>query len=75
WYREAGNGRPLAEFVERFVVVEEARRHRPQPEARSAYRLLKRLFRALSRRTRGLEGEDPFELRRELMTLAGGRRC
>ncbi len=74
WYREAGQEWPLAELVERFVVVEEARRQRPRPEARPAYRLLERLFRALSRRTRGLEGEDPFELRRELMTLGSGRR-
>jgi xylulokinase len=69
WYREAGQERPLAGLVERFVVVEETRRQRPKPEAQPACRLLKRLFRALSRRMRGLQGEDPFELRRELMAL------
>jgi hypothetical protein len=54
-------------------VVEEARRQGPQPELRHSYRFLKRLFRALSRRTRGLQGEDPFELRRELTTLGDGQ--
>ncbi|UCG86927.1 MAG: hypothetical protein JSW71_24060 [Gemmatimonadota bacterium] len=67
WGREFGEGRPLAEIGHPFVVLDEARRSRPDPERAPTYRVMKRLYRALSRRVRGLEGEDPFELRRELM--------
>jgi len=70
WYREAGEPRPLAEVAAPFVVPEEARRRRPRPEHRAAHALLRRLFRAVSRRIRGLDGEDPFALRRELAGLA-----
>jgi xylulokinase len=69
WHREAGRERSLAEIAQDLVVVDEARRQTPQPGLSQAYRLLKRLFRALSRRARGLDGEDPFELRRELRDL------
>ena len=72
WYREAGQERPLADLAGRFVVLDDACRQRPQPDVRLAYRLLKRLFRALSRRVRGVEGEDPFELRHALTTLGAG---
>jgi sugar (pentulose or hexulose) kinase len=72
WYREAGEPRPLAEVAAPFVVLEESRRRRPRPEHRAAHATLRRLFRALSRRLRGLEGEDPFVLRRELEALAAG---
>ena len=73
WYREAGDERPLARVAAPFVVLDEARRKRPEPEHRSAYGLLKRLFQALSRRARGLDGEDPFELRRDLVMLTSTR--
>jgi xylulokinase len=69
WYREAGEPRSLADVAAPFVVLEEARRRRPRPQHRAAYAVLRRLFRALSRRLRGLEGEDPFLLRRELAAL------
>jgi xylulokinase len=72
WYREAGEPRTLAEVAAPFVVLEEARRRRPRAERRAAYGLLRRLFRALSRRLRGLEGEDPFVLRRELAARSAG---
>jgi len=73
WYREAGRGRPLAEVAGPFVVLDEARRRRPRPEHRDANVLLARLFRALSRRIRGLDGEDPFALRRDLLALVSWR--
>lgn len=66
WYREAGQPRELAELAAAFVVLDESRRRRPAPEHVARYSLLGRLFRALSRRVRGLDGEDPFELRRQL---------
>lgn len=67
WYREAGEGRTLAAVAQPFIVLDEARRCRPARDRQPTYRVLKRLYRALTRRVRGLEGEDPFELRRELL--------
>lgn len=69
WYGEAGRECGLGELTRRLVVVDETRGQRPQPDLRPAYRSLKRLFRALSRRLRGLDGEDPFALRRGLVEL------
>lgn len=66
WYQEAGEPRPLADVAAPFVVLDEARRRKPIPQHAPRYRLLGRLFRALSLRVRGLQGEDPFELRRQL---------
>lgn len=73
WYREAGRDRSLADLTARFVVLDEERRCRPRAESRSAYRPLKRLFRAVTHRLRGLQGEDPFELRRELLQSGGAQ--
>jgi xylulokinase len=67
WQREAGLGRTLAEIAGPFVVLDEARRSRPAPHRQLVYRQLTRLYRALSRRARGLEGEDPFEVRQGLL--------
>jgi len=70
WVWEGGGDlSALREFAEPFVVLDESRRNRPNPEARPAILLLRRLYRALSRRIRGEEGEDPFVLRRELVGL------
>ncbi len=46
-----------------FIVLDERRRKRPNPASSSAYQIQKRLFEAVSRRIRGLDGEDPFVLR------------
>ncbi|UCF20253.1 MAG: hypothetical protein JSU87_02270 [Gemmatimonadota bacterium] len=76
WYRETRDERLLAEVAAPFVVLDEARRARPEPGSREAYGLLKRLYRALSLRVRGLEGEegeDPFAVRRDLMALTPSR--
>lgn len=72
WTREEGGERPLAEVTAPFVVLEEARRKRPRREARPAMELLRRLYRSVSRRIRGEEGEDPFSLRHELRVLSEG---
>jgi xylulokinase len=63
WQREAGRETSLAEVCAPFVVLDEARRCRPDPAHQETYCLLKELFEALSRRVRGLPGADPFELR------------
>ena len=67
WFREADEERELAEISEPFVIFDESRRARPNPQHRSTYGTLKRLYRALTQRLRGLEGEDPFELRRDMV--------
>ena len=67
WYREAGEHRGLAELAGPFVVLDEARRCRPDPLRRWDSMVLRRLYRALSLRVRGLQGEDPFLLRQELV--------
>jgi sugar (pentulose or hexulose) kinase len=66
WHRETGQPRELADVAAPFVILDEARRRKPAPGHRTRYRLLERLFRALSRRVQGLGGEDPFELRQRL---------
>jgi xylulokinase len=45
-----------------------SRRARPDPAQRSTYAVFKRLYRAITQRLRGLEGEDPFALGRALRT-------
>ncbi|MFC1662157.1 xylulokinase [Gemmatimonadota bacterium] len=75
WHRETGSERSLAELAAPFVVLDEEGRRRPDPEAQAPYGLLRRLYRALSLRVRGLDGEDPFSLRRELAALASPRRA
>jgi sugar (pentulose or hexulose) kinase len=66
WEKENGVPRALAEVAAPFVVFAESRRSRPRPEDRERFALLRRLFRAVSRRIRGLDGEDPFAVRRGL---------
>ena len=67
WLREAGAEQPLAAVSAPFVILEEEARRKPDPAHRGTHDLLRRLFRSLSRRVRGLEGEDPFDLRLGLL--------
>jgi xylulokinase len=67
WEREEGTGRTLAEVSTPFVILEEAARRRPNPDDGRRYGMLRRLFRSLSRRIRGMEAEDPFDLRLEMI--------
>jgi xylulokinase len=71
WHREEGEERPLAGIAAPFVVLDENQRRRPDPAGQTANRLLRRLYRALNRRVRGLEGEDPFLIRKELVATTG----
>ena len=66
WAREQAQPVPLAELSARFVALDESRRRSPRAEYRARIESLRRLYRALSRRIRGLDGEDPFTMRREL---------
>jgi xylulokinase len=67
WYREEGQERSLPEVSAPFVVLEEGARRRPNPAHKERYELLRRLFRSLSHRVRGVKGEDPFALRQALL--------
>jgi hypothetical protein len=67
WLKEKGSVHAIRQVVSRFVILDESRRKKPHPANRDVYRHQKRLYEALSRRVRGLEGEDPFRLRAELM--------
>lgn len=69
WGNEQGTERPLADVAAPFVVLDESRRARPRPQFAAVCVAQARLFRALSRRVRGLPAEDPFVLRAELLRL------
>lgn len=64
WLAERGEAVEIEELIEPFVVLDSSRRKRPAAEHAAAYAALRRRFRAVSRRLRGLEGEDPFDLSR-----------
>lgn len=71
WLKENDREIALAEVAEPFVILDEATRMRPIVKNVPIYRVQKRLFRALADRARGLESEDPFELRAELLRAVG----
>jgi xylulokinase len=68
WLNENDQTVDIEEVVEPFVVMNEAMRKKPIEKNVGTYQNQKRLFDALSCRVRGLEGEDPFELRIRLTT-------
>lgn len=72
WHREQGRRTPIAEVAAPFVALDEPRRRHPDPAHRKTIDVLRRLYRALSRRMRGLDGEDPFAVRRELLSVSVG---
>jgi xylulokinase len=71
WQKEEGLAPSLRELTRKFVVLDEENRRSPDPGSAPAYAILRRLFRALSLRLRGLDAEDPFSLRRELQEATG----
>jgi len=69
WGGEGGGAPSLKEIAAPLIVLDEERRRRPDPAARPAVEILRRLYGGLSRRIRGEEGEDPFLLRQQLLGL------
>jgi xylulokinase len=67
WCREEGRDEDLESLTRRLVALEEEARSRPDPDAAQSIETLKRLYRSLSARIRGVEGEDPFRLRSQLL--------
>jgi len=72
WSGEAGRGWTLDELCAAFVRPDESRRCRPVAQHREVYRVLRKLFRALTDRARGLPGDDPSALREELLASRNG---
>jgi len=68
WQKENVGKTSLSEVIKPFVILDESRRSQPLPENLAPYRIQKRLFQAVSKRIRGLPGEDPFALRAKLIT-------
>mgnify|MGYP001094135532 CR=1 FL=1 len=71
WLNEHGEAVSIRDVVSRFVRLDEKSRCRPDSAAAPVIALQRRLFAALSRRLRGLEGEDPFQLRATLREYSG----
>lgn len=69
WLNENGTKTSIEEVVRPFIVFDEQRRRKPLSEHIPIYRIQKRIFSSLSSRIRGQEGENPFELRADLIAL------
>lgn len=68
WKKESGENISLEQLAERFVVLQEARRCKPDTHNLEIYRKQKRMFAALSARLRGLAtSDDPFALRMSML--------
>ncbi len=70
WHKESDEPVSLAEVAEPLLQYDTARRCRPHEETREIRALQKRLYRAVTNRLRGLDGEDPFALRHALLTFS-----
>jgi len=64
--KESGSHVPLEALTDAFVVFVEDRRCQPEPVAVARHRMQRELFKAVSRRLRGLEGADPFAIRAKM---------
>ena len=63
WHKEAEISHTLHEFVETYVPLDETLSKKPLHKNAAIYHTQKHLFSAISRRIRGLDGENPFNLR------------
>ena len=67
WMNENGKSTSIEEAVDRFVRINNGLRKKPIQQNVDIYNTQKKLFNALSRRIRGLEGENPFTLRTKII--------
>ena len=65
WKNENGFSCDLSQLVDPFIIFEEDLRCKPDKKNAKAYRNLILLYEALVKRIRGLEGPDPFKLKKE----------
>ncbi|MDZ7724592.1 MAG: FGGY family carbohydrate kinase [candidate division KSB1 bacterium] len=66
WKKEAGERVDLKDLVQPFVVLQEDRRCKPDPDHVNIHNQQKQLFSALSKRARGLSADDPFALSKSM---------
>ncbi len=71
WLKEHDEQASLAAVAKPFVILNESTRKQPIAENVAVYQVQQRLFSALADRARGLDAEDIFELRAELLVVAG----
>lgn len=67
WEAENGNRQPISEFIAPYIELETKLRKKPIPDNVKQYKKQKKLFEAISLRIRGLNGDDPFKLRMQLI--------
>ncbi len=58
---------PIEEIADKFIVLEESERIKPNEDLKAIYTILKQEYIAISKRIRGLQAEDPFKLRKMLL--------
>jgi xylulokinase len=63
WLNEHVKKTMIQEVAERFVILDEKHRKKPNPAHREIYRSQKKLFQALSTRILKGGGDDPFKIR------------
>lgn len=69
WLMEEGYSTTIDDVVNNFIQYNEPLHRKPQPEYQDIYQKQKALYQSLSNRIRGLEGQDPFLLRAELINI------
>jgi len=67
WQKENGEAIELKDLVKPFVSFNEPERKVPILENVQVHKKQKAMFSALSARVRGVEGDDPFKLRSEML--------
>lgn len=71
WLNENGINTDLEKVIHPFLEFDESMRKRPITKNVSVYKKQTELFRSVSRRIRGLKGNDPFELRADVKKMQG----
>jgi xylulokinase len=66
WHKENQQVLPIKDFLQPYIKLQEEQRCLPDQENQETYAKLKKLFLALSRRIRGLEGEDVFSIKNQI---------
>lgn len=69
WGRETGRETPLEELTSRYVELDEKNRKWPDPDARAAFRRLKRLYAGLVERLIFKREDDPFQIRADMLSI------
>ena len=57
----------IEEIADDFIILEESEREKPKDDIKKVYNILKQEYLALSKRIRGIQADDPFKLRKQLL--------